>query len=598
MRWLRRVLLGNGRQASFNRERDVPLACLSTDKVPSGRDWPERARQTPPECLRFDPVSFALNTGLLADGLRPIDIDIDDAVLAERVASVVTGLLGPAPLRYRSNSARRCLLYRAATGQPAKRVVAGAHGKVEILGRGQQVLAFGVHPSGVDLAWTVSPADEITYDDLPAVSEAQITALLAQLAPLIGAAAPEAGNGHDDGEHTPSEPQADIDRIAEAMARIPNDAAPDWERWNRHLMALYAATGGSEEGRKLAHQWSALNQSYDAKETEQRWRHYRTSPPERLGAGTLLYAAQEALQARLDGFLDLGLGAEPKASSAAPEPPDDADPWAQAAQQQPVRPDEPEDGVHEDDWPAPMEPTAFHGLIGEAVHAIAPHTEADPHGLLLNLLTRFGNKIGRGPHYFVEETEHATNLFVLLAGATSRARKDTSANRIQALFAADPHDAWLQNCCHAGGLSSGEGVIHLVRDEVWGIDKKTGDPVLQDAGVKDKRLLVVESEFASVLAVMRRDSSTLSAVLRSGWDRGNLRNSTRNSPERATGALLSIVGHITVPELRAGLDRIAISNGLMNRFLFALVHRTQSLPFGGTLDVAVLSVRPGTYRVI
>ena len=24
MRWLRRVLLGNGRQASFNRERDVP----------------------------------------------------------------------------------------------------------------------------------------------------------------------------------------------------------------------------------------------------------------------------------------------------------------------------------------------------------------------------------------------------------------------------------------------------------------------------------------------------------------------------------------------------------------------------------------------
>jgi hypothetical protein len=241
-------------------------------------------------------------------------------------------------------------------------------------------------------------------------------------------------------------------------------------------------------------------------------------------------------------------------------------------------------GVDEDDWPEPMAQPAFHGLFGEIVATLAPHTEADPHGLLLNLLARFGNKIGRGPHYFVEETKHHTNMFALLAGATSRARKDTSANRIEALFA-DLSDPWFLKCCHPGGLSSGEGLIHLVRDEVWGIDKKSGDLVLQDHGVKDKRLLVVESEFGSPLTVMRREGNTLSPVMRSAWDGRDLRNSNKNSAEKATGALISIIGHITVPELQSGVDRIAISNGLLNRFIFALVRRTQSLPFGGAANV-------------
>jgi len=29
------------------------------------------------------------------------------------------------------------------------------------------------------------------------------------------------------------------------------------------------------------------------------------------------------------------------------------------------------------DWPDPPTPAAFHGLVGEIVHTLAPHTEAD-----------------------------------------------------------------------------------------------------------------------------------------------------------------------------------------------------------------------------
>ncbi len=53
------------------------------------------------------------------------------------------------------------------------------------------------------------------------------------------------------------------------------------------------------------------------------------------------------------------------------------------------------------------------------------------------------------------------------------------------------------------GLSSGEGLIWTLRD-----------PSGQDPGNPDKRLLVVEPEFASLLKAASREISTLSPTLR------------------------------------------------------------------------------------
>lgn len=77
------------------------------------------------------------------------------------------------------------------------------------------------------------------------------------------------------------------------------------------------------------------------------------------------------------------------------------------------------------------------------------------------------------------------------------------------------------------GLSSGEGLIWLVRDfiEQQLPVKEKGrvvdyEKVATDPGVSDKRLLVIEEEFVRVLASMGRESNTLSAVLRQAWDTG------------------------------------------------------------------------------
>jgi len=61
----------------------------------------------------------------------------------------------------------------------------------------------------------------------------------------------------------------------------------------------------------------------------------------------------------------------------------------------------------------------------------------------------------------------------------------------------------------------------------------------------------------------------------------------KHSPLQATGAHISIIGHITIDELRACLTRTEAANGFANRFLFPLVRRSKELPFGGSLDDSV-----------
>jgi hypothetical protein len=232
-----------------------------------------------------------------------------------------------------------------------------------------------------------------------------------------------------------------------------------------------------------------------------------------------------------------------------------------------------------------MARAAFYGLAGEVVTTLEKHTEADPVALLLQYLTSFGNALGRGPYYAVEADRHFGNLFVLLIGDTAKARKGTSAERIHSIFTiANP--TWAGERTR-GGMSSGEGIIHAIRDPVWGL--RNGTPVLTDPGIVDKRLLLTEHEFFGVLTVLKREGNTLSRVVRDAWDcRKRLETLTKHSPTSATEACVSIIAHITIDELRQLLDHTSMANGFANRFLFACIRRGALLPFGGALAPEIL----------
>ena len=218
-------------------------------------------------------------------------------------------------------------------------------------------------------------------------------------------------------------------------------------------------------------------------------------------------------------------------------------------------------------------PEAYHGFAGELV---SPHSEADPVALLAQTLVCFGNLIGHDYYFQVESDRHHGNLFATLVGESSKARKGVSFNRVRAVFNLGNYE-WATNHIDTG-LSTGEGLIHAVRDPSTKVDKE-GDPV--DEGVEDKRLLVVQPEFAGVLSVMERSGNTLSAIMRQAWDGAIMATMTRINPIKATDAHISLITHITMNELKARLTRTDMANGFANRYLYLLIRRARELPFGG-----------------
>jgi Domain of unknown function (DUF3854) len=239
-------------------------------------------------------------------------------------------------------------------------------------------------------------------------------------------------------------------------------------------------------------------------------------------------------------------------------------------------------------WPSPLRPIAFQGVFGAIVRALAPESEADPAALLIQQLVFFGSLIGRTAHFRVEADTHYLNLYAVLVGRTAKGRKGVSTGQARRVY--DPIDHTWTTTRQTSGLSSGEGLIWAVRDpiEKQSPIRKAGrvidyQTVKEDHGIEDKRLLVVEAEFAGTLRALTREGNTLSAVMRQAWDGLPLRALTKNSPAHATGAHISIIGHITRDELRRYLDATEAANGFGNRILFLCVQRSQLLPEGGRL---------------
>ena len=86
------------------------------------------------------------------------------------------------------------------------------------------------------------------------------------------------------------------------------------------------------------------------------------------------------------------------------------------------------------------------------------------------------------------------------------------------------------------------------------------------------------------MKVLAREGNTLSPVIRNAWDGKTLQTMAKNSPLRATGAHIGIVGHITKQELLRHITATELANGFFNRFMVVAVQRSKTLPFGGRLD--------------
>jgi Protein of unknown function (DUF3987) len=220
--------------------------------------------------------------------------------------------------------------------------------------------------------------------------------------------------------------------------------------------------------------------------------------------------------------------------------------------------------------PPALPDSALFGTAGEIVRRILPHTEADPAALYAQLLTGLGNLIGASPYFVADGSRHRANLFAIICGRTAKARKGTSWAQAQNILEAVDPD-WFTSRIETG-IVSGEGITQVFDEE------------------GDKRLLLVEGEFAQVLQVMKREGNTVSVLLRQAWDGQRIAVLRRKDPIKVEGAHISMIGHVTLPELRRLLASVEMSNGLANRCLWIHADRSKLLPEGGgTPDTAELT---------
>lgn len=229
-------------------------------------------------------------------------------------------------------------------------------------------------------------------------------------------------------------------------------------------------------------------------------------------------------------------------------------------------------------WPQ-LSSSALTGLLGEFVEMACKKSEADPAAVAATFLVRFGIEAGTSAYVSVGEGRHRPRLNGVIVGESSKARKGTSAGPVKTVFAG------LHSPCQtsSGPLSSGEGLIYAVRDEQtsYVVDRKTGEGQQQvtDPGVEDKRLFVLDEEFANALNATMRDGNNLSGVIRGLYDDGDAAPLTKSNKIGTTGAHVGIISHITISELKAKLSKTEQLNGFGNRFLWICARRQCMVPF-------------------
>jgi hypothetical protein len=253
----------------------------------------------------------------------------------------------------------------------------------------------------------------------------------------------------------------------------------------------------------------------------------------------------------------------------------------------------PEGGNSVNDLILSIEPAlgeaAYHGFIGDFLRLVGPLTEATDACVLAHLIPAIGTVIG--PDLYAWGGDQQPPRFnTAVVGPTATGRKGTGAVPVRGLMKLAAPDLW--EGLPVKGLSSGEGLIVKVADKVIG-HKDCSEGIIP----VEKRLYVLEPEFSKVLANIGRENNVLSQIMREAYDSGDLATLTVN-PREASGAHVSITGHITPEELKKRLSKIEMANGFANRFLWFFVRSDKRMPNAEPIPAKDMAAFAGRLRKV
>ncbi len=219
--------------------------------------------------------------------------------------------------------------------------------------------------------------------------------------------------------------------------------------------------------------------------------------------------------------------------------------------------------------PPQMAKEAYHGILRDIVKTACKTSEASPIAVAANFLATFSALVGRVAFQHIGDGTCHARPFFLLVGRTGKARKGTSEFTVRRIFDAAEQslaDEYPRIKRHEGGLSTGEGLGWAIRDKADDDDA---------GGTDDKRLLVVEAEFAGAMAAAQREKNTLSATVRTAWDGKDIAPLVKNAAWCASWPHIVLVGHITSTELIDRMTDVDAQSGFLNRFVILHIVRAK-----------------------
>jgi Primase C terminal 2 (PriCT-2)/Family of unknown function (DUF5906)/Bifunctional DNA primase/polymerase, N-terminal len=282
-------------------------------KAPGFDGW-QKSRSTKQQLKEWlDHGHKNSGVGIITKNTPAVDIDVLDDVVSKKMGQWVVKNIADAPVRI-GKAPKRLYLFRC--DEPFRKITSNTYvdewdqkHKIEILGEGQQFVAYHIHPE------TKRPYDWPEFDgpvetpavDLPLLTEEKAR----QLIEYFDEVAVEEGwklakkarmtMGVSSVADNPWVEDSDaidisIDELRSRLLLVPG--AEDYDTWLQVGMALFHQFDGEEVGKELWHEWAETADNYDADALDRRWDDFDVKGKKRapITARYILRLAKEAVE--------------------------------------------------------------------------------------------------------------------------------------------------------------------------------------------------------------------------------------------------------------------------------------------------------------
>lgn len=265
-----------------------PVFIRPGEKRPFGAKWEQKTHGPKTIAKAIEAGRGNFGVGIKTKLTPLVDIDCYDEALVEHMRQFAEELIGPT-LERTGQAPKLGMLYRADKPFPKTQSAffiddEGRPVKLEVLGEGQQFVAFHIHPdTGKPYKWKdgITPAT-VAAEDVQIITHEDASELVAEFErqcrnrgwpekSTVKRLESRSGDFDYDDPFITDKHKIEItaEELRAKLQMVPNPE--DHETWFMVGMALYHQFDGSDDGLEMWHEWSAEADNYKQDDLDYRW---------------------------------------------------------------------------------------------------------------------------------------------------------------------------------------------------------------------------------------------------------------------------------------------------------------------------------------